>query len=712
MQRPEGLNQRIMTPFPLNDGEDNLLIDWSGSMTDTHPQHNIPCWWYKAGRLISGVIRKEMPLIRPGMIVENAEGLEFLGSSKQDFDPETGILHTRLCCSESIFDIETLILDSTLLRKVVVRSAAPGLKIAFTLNDRRLWGIGPSFEPSQPWDYFIDDAYSGFRYSHHPDQTMVDFGELPSFQGMGLQLAWDHHGAFLSGVDNFVCHHFLHGKSCANVAKGIGKGDTLYCATVLLDNHSQQGKAYEQAVYQRLDEVRKKGYEAIAEEIAQTWKHYQSRSRITLPGQDIANYTFQFSKYTLKSSQHHGGSLPCSANYHVLGSAAYWDTWGPTSSFARLNHVEEALKIGRFWVSTLPQARKQAEALEAPGARIPWTSLPAPNNGLCTRFPQVQYHNIGVAMEMCWDAWQYSCSRDFLEAFYPLVEACVSFQQAWLVQKDWSLRKVGSLDENPHLRKNDSWTLATVIRSAEIFIAVCQALGREPPEAARSIAPLRATLQKNFHKNSLLAYPSARKQSLGAVIPYRLLPDMEHFDNSWDAYTQDSMEAEGLGFGPYTHARGRIFPWIQAKAAATRTRMRRPGVWKDWLEPMLNYVDQWGGFPEVWRHNRDISMPYYLGAHGFYLTALAELIADRKADQIDILWDLPEAWHSLHFNNITLPGKLLVSGEVTQGKTKALQIDNASSNPVGPLKIRYPNRDTCKPEVTHISLAPGETWVL
>lgn len=698
-----------MTPFPLNDGEDNLMIDYSGSMTDIHWQQGIPCWWFKAGRHISGVSRKEMPLIRPGMLVENAEGLEFPGEFEQDFDPEEGILRTRITFSETTVAVESLLARGAFQRRVEVLHAPPGTRLAFTLNDRRLWKRqGPDYQLSEPLDYFAEEAVIGFRYRHEPSQEGVQFGRLPGFEGVGLQLAWDASGRNGTAKADYKCPRFLHGRAVAHLFDNVRQGDVFSCATVLFDDQSPIDEPPRTAADRRLREIREAGHEACARGHADGWARYHGRSRITIGGAPIANYTARMSLHILKSSQHPSGSIPCSATYPMLGSSAFWDTWGSGSAFARLNHPEEALRLGRFWIDTLPQARRQAEALGAPGARIPWTSMPAPNTGYCPRFPQPQYHNIGVAMEMAWEAYAYSGDDGFLQAFEPLIEACVEFQEHWLIEHDGGephLRAVGSLDENPEPRRDDSWTIATVLRSFEIRRAVRQRLGRADDGPSKTEQALRALLHNAVGERGLEPYPNARLSSLGALAPYRLLPDLPGFDATWDRYATDCREREGLGFGRYSHTRCRVFPWIQAKAAATRTRMRRTGVWGDWLEPLLDYVDQWAGFPEYWRYARENSMPYYTGAHGFYLTALAELLADRRGDRVDLLWDAPNLPPDLAFEGVSLPGRLLASGELAGGRVKNLEVQNAGDAPTGSLTLAHPGG-----EDANVVLQPGERW--
>jgi len=185
MKKPElWFPEAPRTLFPLNQGEDNLMLDWTGSMTLPCSIHGQHAWWRKAGRLYGGSFRIELPLIRPGMLLSNPEGLEFAARADQGFDPASGILRTRLYLSESVLEIESLMWSQCFVRQVRILHSAPGAELVFTLNDRRLWAkTGIENAPSHPWRYFSADGAAGFHYRHQPDQVNVQHGKIPSFSG-------------------------------------------------------------------------------------------------------------------------------------------------------------------------------------------------------------------------------------------------------------------------------------------------------------------------------------------------------------------------------------------------------------------------------------------------------------------------------------------------------------------------------------------------
>jgi len=706
-----------MTLFPLNDGEDCLLLDWTGSMTLPYPIHNERAWWFKAGRWQSGVMRRETPLIRPGLLMKNPEGLEFNGHSEQEFNPRTGILYTRLHLSESVLDIESLLWGSCFIRKVTVLSAPPNTELIFTLNDRRLWKGFEEFKPSQSHRYFSGGSGIGFHYSHEPDQEFVQHGAVPSFAGTGRSIAWRDTGDSGRPLPAFSCPRFLHGTAAAIAFERVREGQSFFCAVAVLDNMSPCGEDHAGATAKLLADARALGHEKIATKVREHWTGFQNSSRIELEGNSKANYFFELSQYATKASQHPGGSIPCVAYYSILNGSAYWDHWGPAHAFNRLNHPTEGRQVGRFWASCLPEARRQAEKLGAKGARIPWTCAPQPNPGLCTRFPQVQYHNIGVAINSCWDAHVFYPDKEYLREIFPIIAESAEFLATWLLQKrdggEVYARAVGSLDENPQPRKNDSWTIASTLRVLEIYEKAAILLKKSRIDYGDQRKTLLSLLHANYSEGALTAYPGARRQSLGAVLPFRFLPDLPGFEKSFEGYERDSREAEGLGLGPYTHARGRIFPWIQAKAAAILTPRRQPDIWRNYLAPLLDYTDCWGGLPEVWRHNREISMPWYLGAHGFYLTVLAELLADRSSDGgIDLLWGADPSWGAVTFENLRLPGALSVSGRHAYGTTRELIIHHEGHQELSQLTIRHPGPNGGRRETILEKITPGEKVAL
>ena len=213
----------------------------------------------------------------------------------------------------------------------------------------------------------------------------------------------------------------------------------------------------------------------------------------------------------------------------------------------------------------------------------------------------------------------------------------------------------------------------------------------------------------NTTEDGLLAYPGASKRNLGAVLPYRMHPELPGFDATFAAYERDSREVEGLGLGPYTHARARIFPWIQAKAAAVLAAQRKPGIWRDYLAPLLRHTDCWGGSPEWWLHPREFSMSWYLGSHGFYLLTLAELIAaGDPSGGFDFLWGADPEWEEVEFENLRLPGGLLAEGCWAYGETRKLALKNDGPEVLRQIPYRIGPGGAASETAVVDELAPGE----
>lgn len=717
MLTPSIYATRPMTLFPMNSGEDNLMLDWTGGMMLNRPIHGQRAWWCKAGRLVGGRPPKELPLVRPGLLVSNPEGLEFAARSEQSFDPETGVLTTRIHFSETVLDCKSLLDGSCFLREVRVVRAPARCEIVFTLNDRRLWANGPEFTPSRPWEYYTEEGLACFRYHHEPDQENVQHGPIPGFSGTGRAVAWKQDGDGGRALTGYDCPRYLYGDNAAIQFSDARPGDVFTCGVVLLDTLSPDGSDHEALTRSLCRRMRATGFAATEAETAGRWRAFQERSWIRIAGHPTADHFFQLSRYAIKASQHPAGSIPCTVCFRDLGTSAYWDTWGPSGALARLNHHDEALQLGRFWAACLPEARAQARLLDAPGARLPWTSAPLPRPGFCSRFPQPQYHNIGVAIHSTWTAFTYTGDRSYLAAVYPLIEESATFLSAWLLQErggEAFARAVGSLDENPRPRENDSWTLASALRVLQIQAAAAAELGHAlPPTHAPARAAFEKLLRANLVDGTLLAYPGARRQSLGAVLPYLFHPSLPGFEASFRRYAEDAREVDGLGLGPYTHARARIFPWIQAKAAAVLAAHRQPGIWRDLLRPLLDHTDVWGGSPELWLHHREFSMSWYLGSHGFYLHALTDLIAAAAPDgSIDLLWGADPEWEAVDFADLRLPGGLAVRGRFAAGGTRELVLTNQGSNTLPPRPARYPDASGRRQQTTLPELRPGSTVAL
>jgi hypothetical protein len=93
-----------------------------------------------------------------------------------------------------------------------------------------------------------------------------------------------------------------------------------------------------------------------------------------------------------------------------------------------------------------------------------------------------------------------------------------------------------------------------------------------------------------------------------------------------------------------------------------------------YLEGMTSFTNFFGGFPEYhWLHGEP-SRAWFIGAHGVFLAALADLCLQRKEDVVRVFplgfRNMP--WHEGAFQGFRAPGGILVDAEWSKsGRVRA-----------------------------------------
>lgn len=700
-----------MLPFPFSNGEDFIQVDWTGTMSAPEGMQGYLAYWYKTGRVINGW-RQPAPLVRVGFLVENPEGLEFFSSGEQTFDPETGILTSEVHLSESSVIVETFLRGVVWVQAIRFLHAAPGARLCFTANQRVLFRLCSEIPLPEPPRYFVDGDSLGFSYHCSPREEPPPYRDfLPSFKGTGRLAAWADDGQIPTPQLDVPQHHLLNPPNGGLWFEARTGGFYVACAT-LLDNLSECGEAHENTTAEEIRVARKKGFSQLRREQEDFWRGYQKKGKVSLPGDDATTYFIQASIYGLKSGLHPHGAIPCSLFLPTLSGETYWDSWGMASGLLRFNHAEDAKRIGRFFVRCLPKAREYAKLLGAEGARLEWRLSPPPFDGVYVRPPSPQIHNDGTHLNTIWDAYSFTGDIQYLEEVFPVIEETVQFYLSYAVVQSENgihIKPVQSLEESPMPRENEAWTLAVIIRSLEILRLAAGVLGRKTHDNYKGVEQsLRFRLQQNYANGILQSYSGCRRITLGSILPFRIFENLSGFQETLEAYCQSAVEAEGFGFGPYTHARGRIFPWAHGMIASAMNRQGTTGVWEKMLAKVPQYTDHLGGSAELWLHSRQISYPWYLGSHGFFLSGLAELFGIWRKGAYHLLGDIPSEWKNLEFENIRMDYGLLVSGAIQDGRITQLKVLNTSPTPLENLRFIIARRS--QREIPRI--AAGESMAL
>lgn len=697
--RPEFIHRGYYTPPSLANGVDFCMLDTSGSMAFKDHIKGYYSFWLKRGRAHAadptGIVKLRYHFLSDKGEVEP-------GWFGQRLDVRTGRLLTRLRFYQLELDVEAFLTDDHTLievfyvRKCGARNGAFILsqtfpKVTYTFKPVRSLGALPNA---------IHVSAEGRNAIFHYQFS----GEGGKFRGVGITAARvENGGGALGGVE--LVRQPIEPESSITISR-LRSGARIVRITTLMDD--QDTPKWEAEARKVHASYMARTVEDMRGEHMRKWQDYYARSSFDC-SDPLVTKGFETSLAVCRMAQHPNGSLstqlvvPCN---HAMGT--YWDAWFSGAGLLRTNHVAEARRLVEFWRSCYPLARHLAREHGVGGARFPWVLLENRTPWAHSVEGDRQIHNNVTPAVNMFEQAIYTGDRQLLEDVFGILQDSVRFIVEFALQKDrgrWHLRELAGVDESGKMKRDELTAAAIARRGLRMVLEASRITGRKPDaDLLAAEQGLDAVLRGLWVKGVWRSYEGADGGGMATPSAFIHLPDPERFKPAINDALMRCREAYGLGGGDTSRMRCATFPWVEGQFAWAMALNGDPRGF-EYLEGMLAYTNFFGGMQEYhWLHGEP-SRDWFVGAHGVYLAALADLCVQRHGDRLCVFplgaRHLP--WRQGAFHRFRAPGGLLVDAE--WDTPRKVQVTVSNDSPEAQQLELCRGRGAAR----QLRLAPGET---
>jgi hypothetical protein len=672
--QPEFVHRGYYTLPVLANGVDFCMLDPSGSMAFKDHVKAYYSFWYKRGRPHAadpiGIVKLRYSFLSDKGKVEP-------GWFDQRLDTHTGRLVTRLKFYQLELDVEVLLTDDhTLIERYHVRKC-DARNGAFRM-EQTFPKVTYSFKPVRS----LGALANCIRVSAEGSRAVFNYrfsGEGGRFEGVGITGVRVEGGGVVNPVQ--TVKQPIEPETSITVSRLRSGASILRITTLMDDQDSPSWRTEARQVHARymardIDHVRK---ECVAR-----WRDYFARSSFECSNSRVGQ-GFDISLAVCRMGQHPNGSMatqlavPCN---HAMGT--YWDAWYCGSGFLRTNHVAEARRLVDFWRSAYPLAKRLAREQKVGGARFPWVLLENVQPWAHHPASDGQIHNNVTPAINIFEQCLYTGDRKLLADSFELIQDSVRYLIERALRKDsqghWHLTELVGVDESGKMKRDELTTATIARRGLRMIREAARITGLTPdPELLACEPRLDEVLRRQWVRGVWRSYEGADGGGMASPSAFNHLPDPRRFRRSIDDALRRCREPHGLGGGDSSRMRCSTFPWVEGQFAWSMAKNGDPRAFH-FLEGMLRYTNFFGGFPEYhWLHGEP-SRDWFIGAHGVYLAALAEVCVQRRDERLCVfplgLRHLP--WSEGAFRGFRVAGGILVDAEWGQKGRMRVALRNDS----------------------------------
>jgi len=674
--KPPYIQKNYYAHALLCNGTDFCQLDFSGSMAFKAQIKGLGSYWYRKGR---PNLSDPLGIVKLQWIYGSDFGPVQLSEFDQTFDTPTAVLKTRVSGYQFEIDVEAFLTDEHTLVETftMLKSEAAVGRIVFPMM------FGEYSETNKTTKAFFDHADGNLNIRGKSGDATLGFDyswkdEKQEFQGAGkssLRMIKGSGTIECSDGDGKYQNYFV-GLS----AEGIKTGDVIMRVTTLMDSiDSSDWKACLE--YTHADAL-KSSPDDLKQKHIESWRKRTGASSLSCDDVDIQR-AFDVSKYVCSASLAPNGSTVSALavpNDHGMGT--YWDAWYVHQGLLTANCVDDANKMIEFWKLAASNGRKAAAAMGAEGIRFPWV---IDFEGKATFSDAPQIHNNIIPVVNIWNQYEYTLDENILSDNFELMRETLRFISSFALRKDDNgkpyLRELIPVDENPKHKKNELTTTVIFLKGAEVFLKAAEILGKVPdPQIVEEQAAFQSILDDLSEGDTWRIYEGGNAGGWATFLAHIHLPRPGKVDQSFSAALDFCSESHGLGPGKTSRMRCATWPWLDGVAAWSMAKnMDKRALY--WIEHMLGVSNIHGGIPEyVWTHGEP-SREWFLGAHGVFLAALAEILVQRNGDRLCFFpLGTDKPWiKTVNVKQLRIAGALLISLELENDGTCKVILENTSN---------------------------------
>ena len=679
-------------PCFLGNGLDALLIGYNGSMEPDKVGVD-RCAWYKSDRYYpedrlvqtAGRFPTDRPLEHAAgsgwydvaplghtwyEVLQHGQPLQIL-SSKQRFEPHTGLLHSGLDFGPLQAQVVTFLhpRESVLVERYEFSEAV----------DFRAW-MAPGIWVEDGWD---TDPFYQVRMDPSAASGWYDLGET--------------HGNFFLHLDPAQAGPVLTQENARGL-QSHGRVFTKYFA-ILDDRQGPLGPA-------GFRRILAPGYETLLAETVQFWQAFFARSSVSIPDAQFQAF-YDASLYHFKAAQNRlSGGLPVNNLRRTWSSHVFWDSYYLQRALLEANHLDESREGVHFFERTVEAARKHArDEFGAPGLKWDWEITHDGRKAYGTLLHmKFQVHNNGSYANELFQHYRFTQDLAYLGEVYPLLEGLATFFLEGIViktERGWEIGPLVGVNESPIKVRNEAMNLSASIVILEHCADAARLLGRESEFHARCrqvAAGLRRILDGLYNGKFFIGAEDENyknRPSAGMVYPMAVIA----FDDPRAVSTTQAVIGEGARESRQRNGHYYNFPWHWGVLGTILAFQGRADQAWEAIESSRPAICEFGGMTEVMEDN-DWNMQYFCTAQAAVVTALHSLLLQAgTGDEVHVFPAVPAAWQTCSFERLLANG-LEVSAGYEAGRIRG-QVKN-----IAPLALERTVRFGSIEK--HVQLKPGE----
>ncbi|MBQ7694138.1 MAG: hypothetical protein IJT50_03355 [Lentisphaeria bacterium] len=629
------LSERPYYPYLLANGNDAVLINWSGAMISGITGHmsgfqndGTVCAWHKMEHRRKG--NRTNPIVISGYdaIVDN-EVCE-VRWYEQEFDPRRAVLRSRISFRRGVeLDVTTFLTFSGILvcEFAVLKSEAASLSIQFRL--------------------LVPDG--GGTATPNCEVPETSFAVVPG------------------GIDGTYLFRKTGIAGTTSLRSDRSDGAPFYDISRPGIRFDNVPPGWRGTMYTACTDAPGKPAQitpALRREHEKEWETYFSTSRIELPDPEL-QYSYETARYMVRAAQHRGGAVVCGLLPHMWsgGTVCPCDAEYAFQAMLQCNNVTEARRFLQFYIAQYPEGERLVRSLGLKGAAFSnWSNVRGEHCGsrdpgyeIIHRKP-VMVAIIGIAAGKY---LLYTGAED--PDVKKLLHGCAEFMSG-LARKDGTIPMCTAGNESYVDVERDSFMLAVTITVLEM-----DARFNALPGRAELAGKLRAELEKNRDPAGIiLPWKGAGYYSAMPLWCQHYCPGI-HDAGQLDAFRKAIRTPWGTD-GEQPSEVYRHWLWDNPEFARNFAREGAPEKAFPLLKSWFDYAAATGAVPEKIRLDGHVSNYWYPSPSAIFLQAVTEAFGRMEKDTLYLLPGFDGEWQDLQAEDLRLEGGFLLSLRVKRGK--------------------------------------------
>ncbi len=655
-------------PMLLSNGQDGILIDYSGSnfcsqSGHTHFEQTLGAatGWYKASTRSSEAecIRQ---IIRAGFQIGLFGGPCEPDSYEQWLDAKNGVLYTDLVFQKKLkISVESFLNDDGLWCEKLTVTDCP--------DD---WNVNLGFRIGAPIS-----AYRDSKLKFLP----TIFGKEENY---GFSFSYDLDLA--NGVGALVTEYtfddiYINNSkfSCDGTYHNVKVGTTVSRVLICLD--STESENLEADFNSRLD-LAKKGYNALKTSYVEQYKKRTGCTSVTLPD-DKLQQVYDMSRYVIQGSQNRqSGAVLLGIQPYLWGGGIYcsYDAYFDIIALLTSGDKDVINGITKFFDA---QADISEEALKKAGlSGISFT-------GWTDCFGNFGYIHWSITefflnvkpVYLCneiinrYAVWKYGVQKTDERLAYILRQTYLFIEKHLLkkVNGRYRLINVKAGNEAGFDVEADSFT---VIALTQALFAISDMLGDKSVYAVGE--EVLEGIEQNYTEDGVLLPFKNAEFLAGMQTDFYIysLPKGIPFI-SVEKALEKGKTAWGYDFGQ-PHEVYRHWPWIVGRAAICYSHEGRHAEAMQFINDLTLGATSLGALPEKIRIDGMPINYWYTSAHALAVWAIHDAFAHIHGSELRLCYGISDEWQNFSCEGICMENGITVSLKVENGILKSLKLCNNS----------------------------------